>query len=57
MARGAEFIQQGEAGMAIFFRESSERAAVEGEFPCLPCIARGEGCKILPDSGKNVDNS
>jgi hypothetical protein len=42
--------------MAIFFWEGCERAAVEGEFPCLACIARGERGKIISDTVNNVDN-
>ena len=56
MARGAKLIQQGEAEVAIFIRESRERAAVEGEFPCLVCIARGKRGKIFSGTVNNVDN-
>ena len=42
--------------MAVFFREGGEGSTVEGEFSCLPCIARGKSGKILPDAGKTGDN-
>jgi hypothetical protein len=55
-ARGSEFIQQGEAGLAVCVRESCERATIKGEFPSLACITRGEGGKIFSDTVNNVDN-